>query len=71
MLIKQGWKGWKISHAAKDGLFPSETFRGSFIYVQTTKLGIAIDRPIYKSNFMVRSKAGKAVEVMMLRTLGR
>jgi len=71
VLIKQSWKGRKTSCAAKDGLFPSETFRRSFIYVQNTKLGIAMDRAIYKPNFMTRSKGGKPVEVVLLGILGR
>lgn len=67
----QGWKGRKTSCAAKDGLFPSETFRLSFIYVQNMTLGIAVDRAIYKSNLKTRSKGGKPAEVVLLGILGR
>lgn len=67
----QGWKGRKTSCATKDGLFPSETFRLSFIYVQNMKLGIAVDRTIYKHNHMTRSKGEKPAEVVLLGILGR
>lgn len=71
MLIKEAWRGRKTSCAAKDGLLPSETFRWSFLYVQNMKLGIAMDRAIYKPSFMTRSKGRKPVEVVLLGILGR
>lgn len=42
----------------------------SFIYVKNMKLGVAEDRTIYKPNFMIRTKGGKPVEVMLLGIWG-